>query len=294
MTAIILSRLILFLVALSTVPMVHSEPREIFLLIGQSNMAGRGKVEDQDEVSHPRIFKQTEDMKWVPAIDPLHFDKPEIIGVGLGSSFARVVANAESNAVIGLVPAAFGGSSLDEWGPGTKHYTNAIERTQLALSKGGRLRAILWHQGESDRAPEKMATYPRRFADLVARLRADLAAPHVPIIVGELFVGQPANGPMNAMLNALPKTVTRCATVSAKDLTDIGDDQTHFDSPSLRELGRRYAEAFFTLERAKEEGHLHPDAIRNAAPRGEDRQATVNADMAARRTLQLVIAALNR
>ena len=292
MKAIILSRLSLFLVSL-TVTFVPSEPRDIFLLIGQSNMAGRGEVEDQDEVSHPRIFKQTEAKKWVPAIDPLHFDKPATIGVGLGSSFARTVANAEPDALIGMVPAAFGGSSLDEWGPGTEHYTNAIERTRLALSKGGRLRAILWHQGESDRAPERMATYPRRFADLVARLRADLDAPNVPIIVGELFAGQPANGPMNAMLNTLPTTVTRCATVSAKDLTDIDDDQTHFDSPSLRELGRRYAEAFFTLEKAKEEGTLDPGAIRNVAPRGANWKATVNADMPARRTLQLAIAAVN-
>ena len=230
---------------------VQPEPRDIFLLIGQSNMAGRGQVEDQDEILHPRIFKQTEDRKWVPAIDPLHFDKPEITGVGLGSSFARAVANAESNAVIGLIPAAYGGSSLDEWKPGSRHYTNAVERTRLALSKGGRLRAILWHQGESDLAPERMATYPQRFADLVARLRADLNAPDVPIIVGELFVGQPANGPMNAMLNTLPKTVTRCATVSANDLTDKGNP-AHFDSPSLRELGRRYAQAFFALEKAKQ------------------------------------------
>lgn len=288
----ILSRLILLLVSLSAVAFAQSEPRDIFLLIGQSNMAGRGVVEDQDAVPHPRIFKQTADRKWVPAIDPLHFDKPEITGVGLGSSFARAVANAESNAVIGLIPAAFGGSSLDEWGPKTRHYTNAIERTRLALSKGGRLRAILWHQGESDRAPERMATYPRRFADLVARLRADLNAPAVPVIVGELFAGHPANGPMNAMLNALAKTVPRCATVSAKDLTDMGNDQTHFDSPSLRELGRRYAEAFFTLEKAKGEGHLHPDAIRNATPRG-DWKATVDADMAARWTPPLLIAAVN-
>ena len=250
-----LSRLILLLVFLSTGAFAQSKPRDIFLLIGQSNMAGRGVVEDQDEVSHPRIFKQTENKQWVPAIDPLHFDKRELTGVGLGSSFARAVANAESNAVIGLIPAAFGGSALDEWGPGTRHYTNAVERTRLALRTGGRLRAILWHQGESDRAPEKMATYPRRFADLVARLRADLKAPDVPIIVGELFVGRPANGPMNAMLNALPKTVTRCAIVSAEALTDKDDDGTHFDSASLREFGRRYAEAFFTLEKEEKAGN---------------------------------------
>jgi len=49
---------------------------KLFLLIGQSNMAGRGKVEPQDQVVNPHIFMLTKDLKWVPATDPLHFDKP--------------------------------------------------------------------------------------------------------------------------------------------------------------------------------------------------------------------------
>jgi CubicO group peptidase (beta-lactamase class C family) len=44
---------------------------------------------------------------------------------------------------------------------------------------------------------------------------------------------------------------------------------------------------------ANTEMEPHPDAVRNAAPRG-DWKATVDADTAARRTLQLVIAAVNR
>jgi hypothetical protein len=244
-----LSRSILLLASVIAAAAQSTEPKDIVLLIGQSNMAGRGVIEAQDKVPYPRIFKQTEDKRWAPAVDPLHFDKPELIGVGLGSSFARALAAAEPNAIIGLVPAAFGGSALDEWAAGTKHYTNAIERTKLALSKGGRLRVILWHQGEADRAPEKMATYPQRFADLVQRLRKDLNAPDVPVIVGELFTGRPENAAMNAILDGLPKSVARCASVSAQGLTDNDKhDQTHFDSASLREFGQRYAEAFFKLE----------------------------------------------
>lgn len=53
----------------------------LFLLIGQSNMAGRGKMEPQDEVTNPRIYMLTKDGKWVLAKDPVHFDKP-VAGVG--------------------------------------------------------------------------------------------------------------------------------------------------------------------------------------------------------------------
>jgi hypothetical protein len=249
MNKLLLSLLVAGLTAVVSVAAAEPEPTDIFLLLGQSNMAGRGAVEPQDLVVHPRIFKQTEAKTWAPAVDPLHFDKPAIAGVGLASTFARVVAEREPRAAIGLVPAAFGGTSLDEWAPGGKLYTNAVERAKLALAGGAKLRALLWHQGEADSGPEKRATYAERFAKFVKQLRADLGAPDVPIIVGEIFEGRTTNAPMNEVLMALPKSVPNCASVSAAGLKDKGD-QTHFDSPSLREFGRRYAAAFLQIEKS--------------------------------------------
>ena len=48
----------------------------LFLLFGQSNMAGRGVVEPEDTKPHPRVLMLSKDGKWVPAVDPMHFDKP--------------------------------------------------------------------------------------------------------------------------------------------------------------------------------------------------------------------------
>ena len=62
----------------------------LFLLAGQSNMAGRGEVEAQDRATHPRIWMLDRHGQWVPAADPLHFDKP-VAGVGPGLAFARVL-----------------------------------------------------------------------------------------------------------------------------------------------------------------------------------------------------------
>jgi len=114
---------------------------QVFLLIGQSNMAGRGTVEADDLVPDPRVLMLTKDLAWVPAVDPLHYDKPGRIGTGLGKTFGLVVAEARPGTVIGLVPAAFGGSSLDEWAPGQPHYVNAVARAKEAL-KHGRLAGI--------------------------------------------------------------------------------------------------------------------------------------------------------
>ena len=52
--------------------------------------------------------------------------------------------------------------------------------------KSGRLRGILWHQGEGDATEELAPTYRDRFAEFIARLRADLDAADVPVVVGEL------------------------------------------------------------------------------------------------------------
>jgi len=215
---------------------------KLFLLIGQSNMAGRGPVEAQDRVPHPRVFALNKDFAWVPAVDPLHWDKPDVAGVGPGSSFARVLAARDPKVEIGLIPAAYGGSSLDEWAPGGKHYANAVQRAREAM-KRGELAGILWHQGEADSAPEKAATYTERFAKMIARLRADLGTPDVPVIVGELGRFRPSSPNINPILAKLPEHVPHCAFVSAEGLHDKGD-HLHFDSPSQREFGRRYADAW--------------------------------------------------
>lgn len=241
----------LFLAALPAAfaqPTTSLENMEIFLLIGQSNMAGRGKVEAEDQVPHPRVFMLTKDLTWVPAVDPMHYDKPNLIGTGLGKTFGALVAEADPTAVIGLVPAAFGGSALDEWTPGAPHYVNAVARARVAM-KQGRLAGILWHQGEADRAPDKAATYPVRFAKFIAHLRADLDAQEVTVIVGELGRFCSNEGPVNAAIRQLPGLVPHCAFVSAEGLADQGD-KIHFGSPAFRELGRRYAAAWQTLQSA--------------------------------------------
>lgn len=232
----------------TSAPAVPSDMK-LFLLIGQSNMAGRGPVEASDKVPHPRVFMLTKDLAWVPAVDPMHYDRPEIIGVGPGASFGRTVADADPKITVGLIPAAVGGTSLDQWKVGGELYNNAIARARAALAHG-KLAGILWHQGESDNTPEKAATYAERFRTMIAQLRKDLNAADVPLMVGELGRFRESNDVVNRVLVTLPAQVPLCAFVSAEGLKDKGD-QLHFDSASQREFGRRYAQAWFGLVKAK-------------------------------------------
>ncbi len=89
----------------------------LFLLAGQSNMAGRGIVEDEDRVAHPRVLALTAAGAWTPAIDPVHFDKP-FAGVGLGRTFGITLAEADPTITVRLIPCAVGGSPISVWQPG--------------------------------------------------------------------------------------------------------------------------------------------------------------------------------
>jgi hypothetical protein len=233
------------------------EPRnlDLFLLIGQSNMAGRGVIGQEDRTPLPGIWVQTKDLSWKPAVDPLHYDKPGIAGVGLGRSFARALTGSRPGSSIGLIPAAFGGSALDEWKPGSLHYSEAVRRTRAAL-RDGRLRGILWHQGEADAKEEGLAhSYAKRFEAFIRQLRTDLDAPDAPVIVGELgrfYRDRPNDGAkfadvVVAELKKIPNSVRHSAFVSSEGLTDKGDG-VHFDTRSLHEFGARYAAAFLRLE----------------------------------------------
>jgi len=233
------------LLAISVARAEVAPPTHIFLLIGQSNMAGRGVVEAPDKVPVPRVFMLTQDLRWVPAVDPMHFDKPELVGVGPGRSFGRTVAEAHPDWRVGLVPAAFGGSALDEWKPGSKHYTAALVRARAAM-RDGKLAGILWHQGESDKAPDKAATYVTRFQAMITQLRQDLGAPDIPVMVGELGRFADGNERVNPALAKLPALITNCGLVSSEGLADKGD-HLHFNSAAQREFGRRFAAAFETI-----------------------------------------------
>lgn len=236
------------------------EKFHIFLLVGQSNMAGRGKVAEEDRRPHPRVLALNQKNQWVPAVDPLHFDKPRIVGVGLGRTFGIEIAKAHPDITIGLVPCAVGGSPIASWEPGGEHkqtgthpYDDCLQRAKLAL-KDGVLAGILWHQGESDASAERAKVYEEKLHALIARFRKEFAAPDVPFIAGQMGQFRPwsdAKKMVDAAHRSLPKQLPHTAFVSSDGLKHKGD-KTHFDAASYRELGRRYAKAFLDLQSRRE------------------------------------------
>lgn len=232
----------------------------LFILMGQSNMAGRGEIAPIDTVVHPNVIMLTQDYEWESAREPLHFDKPDVVGVGPGLAFGKTMAETFPDITIGLIPCAAGGSSINKWQPGALHdqtqsypYDDMIKRTQFALNSGV-LNGIIWHQGESDSNQENYRVYEQHLVNLIERLRREFNNPNLPFVAGELgsFYAEkkPYADSINAIIHAIPQKVTQTAFVEADDLTDLGDE-THFDSKSARVLGKRYANAMVKLLKAE-------------------------------------------
>ena len=233
-----------------------ASPTDLYLLIGQSNMAGRGALTEVPRLSSDRVWKLDKDNHWVAGVEPIHFDRPNT-GVGPGLAFARVMADADPSAVIGLIPCAEGGSPLARWEPGKDLYARAVARTRAALAMGGRLRGILWHQGEADSwSREKAESYAVRLTNMVTHLRAEFGAPDVPFLAGEVGLhyatsiekrgGKAFVTTVNDQIHQAVASLPAAGYASAEGL-EPGPDGIHFTAESASELGRRYAAALQAL-----------------------------------------------
>lgn len=233
------------------------ENLHLYILMGQSNMAGRGKVEALDSLFHPRVIMLDKNMEWVMARDPMHFDK-SVAGTGLGLTFGKILANEDPNVSIGLIPAAVGGSSINYWfadslftQTNTHPYDDMILRVKKAM-ESGTLKGILWHQGESDSNTEEgVSSYTQKFEAMLNSLKSDLEIESIPVVIGELgyFFYPKAEyaEEMNKVIRQIANGSDCINLVTSEGLTHKGD-HTHFDSDSYHTLGVRYATQMLKLQ----------------------------------------------
>ena len=230
-----------------------AEGMDLYLLVGQSNMAGRGVLTDSNRVNADRVFKLDAKGEWQRAEEPIHFDKKSA-GAGLAASFARTMADKNNDVKIGLIPCAVGGTRIDRWVEGGDLWLNAVKRAKMAL-KNGKLRGILWHQGESDATLERAPKWGAKFESMIKSFRRELG--DVPFIAGELggylakYRNKKGEGivwqEINSQLHGLEGKIKDYRVVPANGLTP-NCDNLHFNTESLRIFGLRYAEAFDSVK----------------------------------------------
>ena len=256
----------------------------LVLLVGQSNMAGRGYAGPDDLVPLPREEYIRPDFKWVPAIEPITKDRPfigtfdsdgkkivspdpfetvlpnaqqKVCGVGLGRTFGKLLAEDNPDHTVGLIPAAVGGTGIAAWLPGGVDdwddtnfpYDFAIQRAKEA-QKSGKIVAILWHQGETD-AAKQTPDYKQKLKTVVENFRRDLGDDSIPFFAGYLASFykpeiQDHAAIVDNAITELTKEIPGFYSVETKDLNHRGDN-LHFDTESLHTLGERY---YFVYEKA--------------------------------------------
>ena len=226
----------------------------IFILAGQSNMAGRGFVQPQDTVSSPQVLTLNKDNEWVYAKEPLHYYEPERTGLDCGLSFGKKLARLYGkNITIGLVPCAVGGSSIEQWlGDSTYRnvtlYSNLMKKIKVA-AEDGTIKGMLWHQGETNATTTNYKNYKQKLERFFTKVRNDSGNPELPIYAGELssFLNRKTNpfaDSVNNDLHILSATLKNMYVIKTGDLTPKSDT-VHFDSRSQRIVGERFAKMVY-------------------------------------------------
>lgn len=227
-----------------------------FLMIGQSNMAGRGDFGDVEPIKNKNCLMLRMG-RWQKMSEPINpdrsvFGKRMHSGISLTASFADEIAN-KTGEQVGLIPCADGGTRINQWMPGEILYDHALFMARLA-KRTSVLSGIIWHQGESDcHTDEDVLIHKEKFCAMITSLRRELDAEGLPLIIGEVsehlgekwgVADRPAK--LNVQYHELARQLPNTAVVSSAGLT-LKADGLHFDSPSLRIFGERYAEAYFDL-----------------------------------------------
>lgn len=222
----------------------------VFLLLGQSNMAGYPKAQANDKVRNARVrvlgyddCQATGRRKdvWDTAAPPLHECWNGAIGPG--DSFAKtLIGKLPEGDTVGLVPCAISGEKIETFlKAGGSKYSWILQRAKLAAKENGTIEGFLFHQGESNCGDPQ---WPSKVKTLVTDLRKDLGLGDVPFVAGELVYDGNCSR-HNPLVRQLPDVITNAHVVSAQGLAlDPADTQwrLHFGHDAQVTLGTRYAQ----------------------------------------------------
>ncbi len=248
--------LLVFSAILGGIQAQEKDKTWVFILAGQSNMAGRGAIDfnpfNGDTITNRRIQTINQDGEIVLAKEPLHFYEPKMAGLDCGLSFARtMLLSIPEDVTILLIPTAVGGSSIRKWIDDSVHrgvslWSNFKDKVEIA-KKYGTVKGILWHQGEADANANGIPVYVENLKTLFAKMRTEVGQRKLPIIMGELgYFSKTVNEQfmkINGVMHQYATKDKRSAVVETKGLDHKGDN-LHFNSEGQRELGKRYATVF--------------------------------------------------
>jgi hypothetical protein len=184
----------------------HVGVGDIYVIAGQSNASGRSAYRFAYDSSTWSAAMFGNDYRWHELRDPV--DSPagqvDVVSrdmVAGGSVWPEVatVLLAKGRVPLAFIPCARDSTSIASWEPGLRPpgaedtlYGSMARRIAAA---GGRVRAVLWWQGERDaRFRTPGAVYEERLRDLAANVWQDFQAPLVVAQIGDYSDDYPQVG----------------------------------------------------------------------------------------------------
>lgn len=247
---------------------VNGNAMDIFLLIGQSNMAGVAKIGALDTITLEDAYLFNDQNEWekLKNTDTRGVNRYSTVrsrpiprenrNLNPGYTFARKLVS-YTGKKIGIVSNARGGTRVAWWQKGYTGendfdlYEQAVERAKAALqaAPGSKIKGILWHQGEGDNSRAASASYLQLLGQLVADLRADLGDPDIPFIAGEVGQWKGRGLGVNPKIRMVKDSIPNADYVTSDGLTSMNLEKNdpHFDTYSQRVFGGRYADKAFEL-----------------------------------------------
>jgi hypothetical protein len=187
-------------------------------------------------------------------------------GFGPEIGMVRTLAMKESRP-LAVIKTAFSGTSVaGDWNVGQPGKTDACYRAMIGETKAAiaaakskditlRPRAFVWVQGESDANAKDAPTYAANLSAMLQRLRADLKAPDMILLLGvNTRFGNGKNAFMPKVIDAqkeVAAALPRARYVDTTGAETLPPSHTHFTAAGTLEVGRRYAEALLSFESAK-------------------------------------------
>jgi hypothetical protein len=225
----------------------------IFILAGQSNMAGRAIIAPMDTIAHDRILAINIKNEIVMAKEPISFFESDKKGLSCALAFAKeLIKNVPDSIAVLLVPCAVGGSSIDQWIYDSLHrnvklLTNFKDQV-LWAKKNGTIKGVLWHQGESDVSSKEISNYKSKLKRLFNEFRVTIDNDNLIILTAEIGMFKSNNIKEIAINKQIKQNAfldPYTFFVKTKDFESIGDN-LHFDSKSQRLLGTRFAKKYLS------------------------------------------------
>ncbi len=253
-----------------TIPKEFLGKLSLFILVGQSNMSGRGELPETPQSINPRVFVFGNDYKWHYAVEPIDSPVNQVdsvsidtdAGYSLATGFANTLLKKNPELVIGFIPCAKGGSSIQKWQRNLSDqslYGSCLKRARAA-STVGQIAGVLVCQGPADardpaKYPKKLSSpfeWKKKFTRFVNDIRMDLGIPNLPVVFSQMGrTSNPAGWPYWELVKKQQAEVSIPNTIMTTSMGLPLSAEVHLTSKGYDILGKRFAEAFWRLTRGE-------------------------------------------